>query len=536
MRHFVPITLLAMVIATTTHLHAAVHGWRGDGTGCHPGPTPPIKWDGKQDTGVAWGVPMPAMSHAIPLVMAGRVFVTSEPYDLICIDLATGEKAWTMSNSQFELMAEDEAAAGRALLAEERELVAANRAWAKQVADLKNALKKAGEKDIAKGASWRGAFDHSAGPGDELPADAELAERWRELATQAVKPGFSYDRVGSNLNREQHDGNRERAWKLAQDYAEWYESRSRGWHRVTGRCFASPVGDGEAVYVSYANNVVASYALDGTLRWHVWDHRPRPGKGKDLSEIRRELYFAASPVVVGDLLVVVADKGRIRAYARSDGSKRWEGAYPDRGKNVVGTPARLTVGGTEVLVGANGHVYRAADGVVLADDLPPCGGGASPLAADGLVYMLVRGKSKSEHKGLVAVELAADGSDAMSWQVRWQVPDVGDTSRMPALHDGLLYHTKDKKLAVYAAKDGAVIHQGSKKLPQRYTAYSVFGDRLYTKGTGDEVQVYSLGREPELAGKNRLKIDKSDRNYSQPAAADGRLVIRSHGTLICIGE
>src|SRR5258708_38663172 len=76
-------------------------GWRGDGTGQVPGATPPTTWsrgaDGERKN-ILWGAKLPCYSWSTPIVVGGKVFTRSEPYDLICLDKLTGKVLWVRSH------------------------------------------------------------------------------------------------------------------------------------------------------------------------------------------------------------------------------------------------------------------------------------------------------------------------------------------------------------------------------------------------------------------------------------------------------
>ena len=75
-------------------------GWRGDGTGQFPGATPPAKWSGK--TNVAWKVAMPGNSYGSPIVVGERLFVVSDPGELLCLDRKSGKVLWRKSTKDVK--------------------------------------------------------------------------------------------------------------------------------------------------------------------------------------------------------------------------------------------------------------------------------------------------------------------------------------------------------------------------------------------------------------------------------------------------
>ncbi len=70
-------------------------GWRGDGLGRYPYATPPIEWSNEKN--VAWAADLPSWSNGTPVVVGDRIFVCSEPFDLICLSKKDGEILWRES-------------------------------------------------------------------------------------------------------------------------------------------------------------------------------------------------------------------------------------------------------------------------------------------------------------------------------------------------------------------------------------------------------------------------------------------------------
>ena len=73
---------------------------RGDGSGQYPAATPVSKWSGKEN--VLWKTEAGA-GHSSPVIAGGRVFVTSEPDQLVCLDLVTGKELWRRPHKLADL-------------------------------------------------------------------------------------------------------------------------------------------------------------------------------------------------------------------------------------------------------------------------------------------------------------------------------------------------------------------------------------------------------------------------------------------------
>ena len=87
------------------------YGWRGDGSGCFPAATPPLKWNVKTGENVLWRRPLRSYSlysgvaanTSSPCIAGERIFVTSDPYFLLCLDKRTGRVLWERAND-FDIL------------------------------------------------------------------------------------------------------------------------------------------------------------------------------------------------------------------------------------------------------------------------------------------------------------------------------------------------------------------------------------------------------------------------------------------------
>src|SRR5205823_3350696 len=53
---------------------------------------------------ILWMTELPHRSNASPIVAGNRVFVMSEPDELICLDKDTGKILWSAANNYYELL------------------------------------------------------------------------------------------------------------------------------------------------------------------------------------------------------------------------------------------------------------------------------------------------------------------------------------------------------------------------------------------------------------------------------------------------
>ena len=87
---------------------AGPSGWRGNGAGVYPAANPPTQWDDQQN--VVWQVQV-GSAFSSPVVAGGRVFVTSEPAKVVCVDLQDGKVGWKDTLKTGDVAAEFQAQA-----------------------------------------------------------------------------------------------------------------------------------------------------------------------------------------------------------------------------------------------------------------------------------------------------------------------------------------------------------------------------------------------------------------------------------------
>jgi len=66
-------------------------GFRGDGSGLYPESRPPAEWGEKKN--VKWRTRV-GKGYSSPVFSSGRLYVTSDPAELLCVDAATGAIRW----------------------------------------------------------------------------------------------------------------------------------------------------------------------------------------------------------------------------------------------------------------------------------------------------------------------------------------------------------------------------------------------------------------------------------------------------------
>lgn len=95
------LTIGILFLCSSSPSAAETIGWRLGGDGRYPDTRPPLRWAAEEN--VVWRTALSATSNASPLVLedASRVFVLSEPDEIVAIDSATGKIAWAASTADI---------------------------------------------------------------------------------------------------------------------------------------------------------------------------------------------------------------------------------------------------------------------------------------------------------------------------------------------------------------------------------------------------------------------------------------------------
>jgi outer membrane protein assembly factor BamB len=184
---------------------AAPVGWRTDGTGRYPDAEPPTEW--AEGRNVLWKTKLPGKSYGSPILVDGRLFVASDPAELICIDAADGRILWQRSHPLEDLVGAEAAAKA---VAEFKRLKAERDRLRRERDKARNDKEKRAELDKQVRA---------------------VEEEYQELAARyPVPPAVGGDPGSTNSA-------------------------------------ATPACDGHAVFAVFGNGMVGAYSVTGEKRW-----------------------------------------------------------------------------------------------------------------------------------------------------------------------------------------------------------------------------------------------------------------------------
>ncbi len=434
-------------------------GWRTDGTGKYPDATPVTTWSPEEH--VIWSLDMDTFSNATPVFVDDRLFTLAEPDRLVCVDAVTGELLWERTNSLAEL-------------ADPAEVTAIEQAQ-EDAAELRKQINK------ANGQIWRAKQDLQDKPDDEtLKARIEELQEQQKALREQLRP---YNEA-------------------------WYSLPEV--NPTNGFASATPVTDGQNVYVLFATGVCAAYDLEGNRLW-----------SRVVGKSTIEWGPSQSPLLCGDLLIVHPHK--MLGLNKLTGEEIWQAELPEK----YGTPFVTTVGETEVLVTASGHFVRASDGKVLARadvNLDYCG----PVVHQGVAYFI-------QHGGCAVKLPDAIVNDELALQELWRTePKKERYYASPVVHEGLIYAVMQKGIiSVIDAATGQVVVEKQLDFGKSvgYPSPTLAGEYLYFSDDNGNTWVMRPGKELQDVGHNKLEPFRCC-----PVFIGDKLFIRALKNLYCIAD
>ena len=459
------LALVALLLAAAV-VAADVVGWRGDGTGSYPTATPPTVWSKTQN--IVWSTPLPGKSNSLPVVVGDKVFTCGEPATLYCLNLADGKILWQKNNAYEDVLPADQLTQMKADQA---------------AADPIRAQLNTANQDLAT------AKDAAA----KNPNDADLKAK-QTAAQQKV------DDLNKQLDGLSH-------WALPPT------------HDYNGYSSATPVSDGQSVWITFGNGVAACYDLNGTRKWARLVEKPNHGWG-----------VSSSPVLAGDRLLV--NFLNCVALNPATGDTLWTaktGMY-------WGTPAVVKMGDVPVAFTPNGQIVRLSDGAILQQKLFDFTWGASPLAVGDTVYYFQVPPNRLSLDVLLAGQayhVPAQAADTIKLEGFWK----GRNERYygsPVLNDGLLYSANNlDELVVAEAASGQLIYRHKLNLGgQDFGSVCLAGGNIFVTSDSGNTVIVKPGREYGEVGRGSV----GDTVRSTLVFAGSRIYVRGYKALYCIGQ
>ena len=314
-------------------------------------------------------------------------------------------------------------------------------------------------------------------------------------------------------------------------------------HRsLASSCNASPVTDGEAVYVYFRSGHFAAVNTDGTVRW----------KRNLTDQFGTENLFwdtGTSPVVVGDVVLLTRlhdGDSWVAAFDRMTGALRWRQARnfksPPENNNGYATPVVVEhEGEPAVLIWGSDHLtaHAVSDGRVLwtAGGFNPDGTGywpaiATPVVQDDLVVVPVGRDDRPGQARMFGVRLGGSG-DVSDTRIAWRRGDLGVFVAAPAAAGDRVYLLRHRgEVVCLDPKTGKTLWTGAfpRTSAPYYASPVVANGVLYAAREDGVVFAARVGEHFELLSENPM----GERIIATPVPAANRLILRGDDHLFCI--
>ena len=445
-------------------------GWRGDRTGAFPGATPVTNWSSKTGENIVWKCLMPAPSWGQPIVVGERVFTTADPNLLLCVSALDGKILWKKQVDHTTLMPAEDAKKAKdeltyfdslfPLYVDGCRMMGKLQTLAKtkgiDEGALKRALIKAADALPDKKDFDRSALDQALADAELRPMVESLTKLRKEYAFTFTDPhrGDNWSAIDSEDNHTPIPSGKAlnaRMDALVRAYDIWPWPR-QNWYADTSMTFATPCSDGQFVYVAFPNNQVATYDLQGTCKWMIWDHPPDTQKEDGAFHTR----FVASPILVGDNLVV-NHNSELRVYDKKTGKKIWGlwdpymKARDKHDKNKGSRPYRPTPEGTspvhvrlpfegkflDYIADGGDDLFRLSDGAIVCSSMPRLEKGQSPVAVGDLLVWKTGGDASPYTVGVCRLKVIAP--DKVECERLWKATTNGKGECTPITSNGVIY-------------------------------------------------------------------------------------------------
>lgn len=304
-------------------------------------------------------------------------------------------------------------------------------------------------------------------------------------------------------------------------------------HKRSSYASATPVTDGERVFVHFGAEGVYAYDVTGKPAW-----KAQVGKLKTLG-----LGVGASPILYRDLLILQCDEnmatdsfvvaldkrtGKEVWRTRRDVQVSWSTPVLVEVPAAGATPAR-----TELVT--NGSEWIVAYDPATGKELWRTAGVQSnaihtPLVGEGLVIAT----AGFPERRVIAIRPGASAKTDAE-RVAWTYDKGTAYVVSPILYKGIVYLLNDRGvITALDARNGTVIYEGG-RIPKPATFMGspvAFGDHLLLTSEDGETFFITAGATHTVARTNSI----DEPVYSSLALANGRIYIRGERHLFAIGR
>jgi outer membrane protein assembly factor BamB len=312
-------------------------------------------------------------------------------------------------------------------------------------------------------------------------------------------------------------------------------------HDTNPHCSGSPITDGERVVAWFGSAGLYCYNLNGEELWR-----------RELGPQRHIWGYGASPILHGDLCILNFGPGEpsyLLAVDKKTGRDVWKVVEPNANsgekKDADGRDQWVGSWSTPVVVnaGAREELLLSWPKRLLAFE-PKTGrelwscAGLNPLVYTSPLYDSARNivVAMGGFNGMSIAVRAGGSGDVTDSHRLWRNPRTKQRIGSGVLHEGRIYILNDPGIAeCWELESGRLVWEerltGAGKDNTSWSSMVLSGDRLYVVNHSGDTFVLRAGPKFELLAVNSL----GERTEASVAVSDGRLFIRTHQNLWCIG-
>jgi len=504
-------TLVAAIAFAATSFASASDSWptwRGTSlTGVVEGSKPPVEWS--ETKNVKWKTKIPGSGLATPVIWKDRIFLVTA----ISKGGATSPTPAQVNNDRRP--AGDRAAGG----AGQRRPGGGGGFNREEV--LKQFDKDGdGQLNDEERAAMRASFGGGGrGQGERRPGGGR-PNRGGPRGGGGPAPQQEHDFNVMAIDR--HSG--EVIWSRTASSQTPHE----GHHATNGFASASPITDGERLWVSFGSRGIYCYTLEGDKVWET-----------DLGDIRSRGGFgeAVQPALAGNHLILTwdhEDQSYIVALNKSTGEEVWRRERDERTSWT--TPVVVEVDGVQQAIVAgsnktraynpeNGDIIWEASG--LTSNVIP-----TPVIGNGIVYVA----SGYQGRAVQAIKLSAKGDVSGTDNIIWSAAHSAPYVASPVLSNNRLYMNKgnDAYFTCFDASTGEVLYQDESLEGIRgvYASPVAANGHIYIAGKEGSTVVIKDSDTFEIVSVNTL----DDPIDASPVIVGDQMFIRSHTHLYCLSN